>query len=347
MQQVRALSESGVHGLSEWAANKIEVVNALGVASRYADPVQALGQAQHGGGFQVSYMAWADKRHAFSPPQQLPDGWDPTSRPWYQEAAKAREAIFTTPYLDTGTGKLVVSVASPVIDQGEVQAVVASDIALDNVIAAVRVIKPSINSFAYLIDGRGDIIAHPNAGLTLKPSTDAIKELDRAALMTLAEQAVPRTVQVDGADYWVEAFKVANTPWMLVVAASQADAFSDIKAMARNAVAAGIVAILLTVIVLALLTRVLLRRLGQLGAALQDIASGEGDLTRRLDERGNDELSQVGVYFNQFVDKIAGTLHGIRLTTASVNKASLEIASGNQDLASRTEETSSSLHDTT
>src|SRR3546814_13107792 len=40
MQQVRALSESGVHGLSEWAANKIEVVNALGVASRYADPVQ-------------------------------------------------------------------------------------------------------------------------------------------------------------------------------------------------------------------------------------------------------------------------------------------------------------------
>src|SRR3546814_10265541 len=64
------------------------------------------------------FRSWADKRHAFSPPQQLPDGWDPTSRPWYQEAAKAREAIFTTPYLDTGTGKLVVSVASPVIDQG-------------------------------------------------------------------------------------------------------------------------------------------------------------------------------------------------------------------------------------
>src|SRR3546814_20521411 len=66
------------------------------------------------------FRSWADKRHAFSPPQQLPDGWDPTSRPWYQEAAKAREAIFTTPYLDTGTGKLVVSVASPVIDQGEI-----------------------------------------------------------------------------------------------------------------------------------------------------------------------------------------------------------------------------------
>src|SRR3546814_3395733 len=93
---------------------------------------------------------------------------DVCSSDLYQEAVKAREAIFTTPYLDTGTGKLVVSVASPVIDQGQVQAVVASDIALDNVIAAVRVIKPSINSFAYLIDGRGDIIAHPNAGLTLK-----------------------------------------------------------------------------------------------------------------------------------------------------------------------------------
>src|SRR3546814_9401129 len=131
-------------------------------------------------------MAADDKTPAFEPPQQLPERCDPTSRPWYQEAAKAREAIFTTPYLDTGTGKLVVSVASPVIDQGEVQAVVASDIALDHVIAAVRVIKPSINRFAYLIDGRADIIAHPNDGLTLMPSHDAIEKLDSAALMTLA-----------------------------------------------------------------------------------------------------------------------------------------------------------------
>ena len=39
--------------------------------------------------------------------------------------------------------------------------------------------------------------------------------------------------------------------------------------------------------------------------ALQDIASGEGDLTRRLQVHGRDELSDIGHAFNSFTEKIA------------------------------------------
>ena len=80
--------------------------------------------------------------------------------------------------------------------------------------------------------------------------------------------------------------------------------------------------------------------------ALRDIASGEGDLTRRLETQGKDELAAIATSFNQFVDKIAKVLVSIRESSESVRLASTEIASGNQDLSARTEQQAGSLEET-
>jgi methyl-accepting chemotaxis protein len=90
----------------------------------------------------------------------------------------------------------------------------------------------------------------------------------------------------------------------------------------------------------------LLRRLFVVRDALEDIASGEGDLTRRLDTAGRDELAQIATAFNHFTDKIAAVLLRIRQSSESVRIATSEIASGNQDLSSRTEQQASSLEET-
>jgi len=44
----------------------------------------ALGQAAAAGDFRTVYMAYdADKRFVQEPPQKMPDGYDPSGRPWY------------------------------------------------------------------------------------------------------------------------------------------------------------------------------------------------------------------------------------------------------------------------
>ena len=48
--------------------------------------------------------------------------------------------------------------------------------------------------------------------------------------------------------------------------------------------------------------------INRLQATMQDIAAGEGDLTQRLPEKGNDEISKVAAAFNLFVSKIQQTL---------------------------------------
>ncbi|MFX7879336.1 HAMP domain-containing protein, partial [Acinetobacter baumannii] len=72
----------------------------------------------------------------------------------------------------------------------------------------------------------------------------------------------------------------------------------------------------------------LLRRLGVVRNAMEEIASGDGDLTRRLDTSGKDELAQISRAFNHFADKISRTLLDIRRASESVKVSSSEIASG-------------------
>lgn len=53
------------------------------------------------------------------------------------------------------------------------------------------------------------------------------------------------------------------------------------------------------------LTRTILRPLNKTIQTMKGIAHGEGDLTVRLPESGQDELTELAISFNQFTDKIA------------------------------------------
>ncbi|MBL4835901.1 MAG: methyl-accepting chemotaxis protein [Pseudomonas sp.] len=52
--------------------------------------------------------------------------------------------------------------------------------------------------------------------------------------------------------------------------------------------------------------------LGQAMRAMNDIATGEGDLTRRLDTSGSDEVAGLARGFNGFTDKLSGVIEELR-----------------------------------
>jgi methyl-accepting chemotaxis protein len=72
--------------------------------------------------------------------------------------------------------------------------------------------------------------------------------------------------------------------------------------------------------------------LGSLLVSLKDIASGDGDLTKRIEKTSNDELGDVVDWFNQFVDKLH---HSI----TDVVKSIKPLTSLSADLGSLTSET--------
>lgn len=344
--QVAVIADSNAREISSWAMNKFAILSALAPFVSQAEPLPALQQTQTAGDFIVAYIGWADKKVLFSSPQELPADYDPTSRPWYKLAAQANKPVLTAPYMDAAGHGLIVSAAVPMLRNGALYAVATADVGLDYLIAGVRSLQPTPQSFAYLVDGSGAIIAHPNPELTLKPATQVFTDYSVQALQQLTTQTHTQQVSLGGKPYWLSARTIPGTDWILAIALSQNDVLAGVHQMRNQAIVTSAIMIALAALALALLTRALLRRLGRLKDALQDIASGEGDLTQRLDQSGQDELAQVGASFNVFVDKIADTLRSIRQSTDSVNLAATEIAAGNTDLASRTEQAAASLQET-
>ncbi|WP_028023069.1 methyl-accepting chemotaxis protein [Enterovibrio calviensis] len=76
----------------------------------------------------------------------------------------------------------------------------------------------------------------------------------------------------------------------------------------RLIVGGTIAALLLAMFGGIVLSRMLLQPVKEMGEALENIASGDGDLTQRLTVRSHDEIGQLGESFNRFVAKIQASI---------------------------------------
>ncbi|PSS72146.1 methyl-accepting chemotaxis protein [Shewanella algae] len=68
---------------------------------------------------------------------------------------------------------------------------------------------------------------------------------------------------------------------------------------------------------------------------LNDIAQGEGDLTKRLQVHGEDEIAQLGQAFNRFVDKLQHIIRDVTTATHEVQAASGSIHAQTQAIAAQ------------
>nr|WP_290701904.1 methyl-accepting chemotaxis protein [Halomonas sp. UBA3074] len=132
------------------------------------------------------------------------------------------------------------------------------------------------------------------------------------------------------------------------------DAVAELEAAAAADLRQGIIfASLLGLglfVVIALITYSLVRRtvgpIKRTTAAMHDIAQGRGDLTRRLEVESGDEIGNLAVQFNAFVERMQMTLRDVRRSTLSVHQAAGEISQSSDELATRTEQAAANLQQT-
>ena len=315
-QRIGQLTHLHATDLANWVREKQRITSSIQQAVGKDEPVPFLLAAKQAGDFDDAYFVYAHGPHVF--PLPMPDGYVGTARPWYKEAAAANKAVVTAPYVDATTGKLTITFAEPISESGTLTAIVGTDMHLDSVTRKVNGIRATNKSFAFLLDDAGNILAYANAELVLKPATAIAPALTTSLMAGLAQSGGHTEVDVSGATQLVYAARVEGTPWMLGIAVDKADAQASLRELLQ-----------LEVLI-----------------ALADIASGEGDLTRRMDATGKDELAQIALAFNQFADKIAAVLLQIRVAAENVRLATTEIAAGNRDLSDRTEQQASSLEET-
>jgi methyl-accepting chemotaxis protein len=73
--------------------------------------------------------------------------------------------------------------------------------------------------------------------------------------------------------------------------------------------------------------------LRSLALRIQDIAEGEGDLTRRVPVEGRNEIDEVGIWFNLFLDKLQDVMRKVKSDTQRLTVASEELTTSASRMA--------------
>ncbi len=87
----------------------------------------------------------------------------------------------------------------------------------------------------------------------------------------------------------------------------------------------GLGTITLLVIVSFSVVRSVIVNITNIGHSLKDIAQGEGDLTRRIEQSNNDEIGYLVRWFNSFVEKLHQTIKDVVLVIAPLAKVSQQL----------------------
>jgi methyl-accepting chemotaxis protein len=142
----------------------------------------------------------------------------------------------------------------------------------------------------------------------------------------------------------LEIFEGMNTSadtMIELVATEAADAEQSAANAARTArsvmLSVGLVALAVSAVLAAFITRSLTRPLRESVDVLQTMA--EGDLRRRVASPSKDEVGQMGTAMNHTLDRIGETLDGIAGGSTSVSSSSVELSAVSQELSDAAEET--------
>ncbi|MGN4151198.1 methyl-accepting chemotaxis protein [Burkholderia gladioli] len=343
-QNLDAIAGANTLAIDKWVEAKAQAVKATAEDVEHGDPqgfVKHMGRAS---GFPITTVGWSDKSF-FSTTSTAP-GYDPTARPWYKAALAAGTLVVTKPYGDSSTGAPYVSFSAPMMRNGSADGVVSGAVPLEGVREVVSTVHPTPASLAFVVTRDGQVIAHPDAKLALKPATDIAEALTPAALASLAQAGAPMEIALGGVVKLLKAQPVAGTDWYLVIALDKAEATAGLSRVLRTLGVAMLLLTLAAVGLAAFFTSNSFRSLSRVRDAMDTIGSGGGDLTHRLPVAGSDEVAQISASFNAFVDKISAVLHDVKSGVDSMKLATGEIEMGNRDLSQRTETSASNLQHT-
>lgn len=317
---LNAVSEAVSHNIAGWLNGKLQIVESIAERHQVADSndvvLRRLQDGRLAGEFKNVYIAKAEKQFLLDDPSiSLPADYDPTIRPWYQLAAQKRDQGFTTPYIDATTNDLTITAVVPIVQGGQLIGVAGGDIEMATVAKTVNEIDFLGFGFAVLLDQEGHILSHPDKRFNDKPMADYFGKSmpmnkDFAEVTIGDETKLVSFIPVTG---------IKNVQWYLAVVINEQAVYAEVDAFRNIALLYMALGVLAVVVLMKFLLSYLLKPMTELNGAIKDIADGEGDLTRRLTIRTQDEFGELSASFNRFVEKIHGSVSQVKLTTEQLD----------------------------
>ena len=261
-------------------------------------------------------------------------------RDWFLAAAKGSNFI-AEPRIARQLNTLQIIFAVPIRgDNQEVTSVLCATVPAEFLSEQIGDIVIGQTGHCYIIGKTGTIIADKDISL-VQEQFNAIEEAKQNSEYDTVAAFMQHVLDDDqnkigyytykGVRYIASASPIGLSGWSVIIRAPVEEFMGTLD---RLQMIMGIMATLSLIgalIIVYFIARNIIKPIGKVVSALQNIAQGEGDLTVRLPIDGNDEITDMSEYFNKTIEKI-----GMAIKTVGENSTSMK-ATGNELAANMTE----------
>lgn len=269
------------------------------------------------------------------------DGWEPGSdydprrRPWYIGAKAQNSLVVTAPYADASTNNIIISIGTPVRHAGRFIGAMFYDLELTQLAEMVNRINLFDAGYLFIVTADGSTIAHPETRYNGQKLTAYLPDVQ------LKEGL--KQVDINGQSHLVYFSHVPSENWYVGAVIDESLAFVALTKLRNSSIIYTLIGVIVSIIGLTLLINVLMRPLSVLNQAIKDVASGQGDLTKRLDTNTDQEFAELAHGFNTFTETLQTQIkqskaigeeimRGAELTIMSVEGSSSAMRSQLQEL---------------
>nr|WP_285887612.1 methyl-accepting chemotaxis protein [Pseudomonas sp. BJa5]MDL2428407.1 methyl-accepting chemotaxis protein [Pseudomonas sp. BJa5] len=262
---------------------------------------------------------------------------------WYTCPKSSMKPCILNPYFET-LGKnrnLITSLTFPMVEDGKVIAVVGMDISLSNFQGLAVHGSQSLfdgSSQISLVSSAGLIAAHSPDDQMLSQSVSSALPLQARQIQDALSAGQDSTMSYEGFLHIAKPFSPIPDarPWVVLLDVPEEVLFKPAHDLMNTftvensetnwmSLLIGLAAACVGLIVVWLTARAVTRPITRVSTTLRDIASGEGDLTQRLQHNTDDELGELVQWFNRFLDKLQPIVADVKQSVSAA-----------QDTANRT-----------
>lgn len=211
-------SEKTAMEMNDWLSEQANMVHSIGMALSYMGNTDRtaienyLEKCLKENDSALMYYLCFEYNKSVLPADHSDLDLDPTERSWWIAAMEKGGLIYTEPYMDFASGKMIVSIAEPVKIDGK-QAVVLADITIDTMVGITATLSESEDMSAFLLTEDGSVIAHDNEEYLPKEEGNTIltEEIDG---IDISSEGITTFKDYDGQNKYLSVSKVDETGWI-------------------------------------------------------------------------------------------------------------------------------------
>lgn len=268
---------------------------------------------------------------------------DVAQQPYFQKIQSTKKSVISKVLKSDQNGQYYIILASPILsrDTSDFLGMFGLVVKLAPLTAKGSSTQIGETGYSFIVDSAGTFVAHPDGAKVMGANLNEVEGMEEVFSAIQAGRLGVDLYTSEGQNKICGYAPVQGTEWAVGATQDESEFLAASVSIRNSSLMVAGMAVILGVISFLLLARSVIKPIGDTVDNLREIATGEGDLTRRFSfETVRNETDEMKHWFNVFIEQVHAIIKDVSQNAKVVEGSSNELSDIAQQVSVSSADTS-------